>query len=394
MIHRLQRGQVPEKPHTEFRVDGTLAYEHCFTRRGFDSIYTILYHRRPPHWVSEEADAGPHPGFAEAGWDGAIRRRHFRGLATPAGGEPFCGRRLVMANRELGVWIGRPDRDDATLVANADADELLFVHEGSGRLETPLGSVKFTSGDYVFVPRALLHRIRLDAPSFILTLEGKRSIEVPKQFRTPQGQLRMDAPYSHRDFVEPDWPEGGPTTLGAPREAVLLRAGRLTRMVLPNDPFDVIGWDGQVWPFAFPIRAFQPKTGLVHLPPTIHTTFAGPGFVVCSFVPRLVDFHPHAIPCPYPHSSVDCDEVLFYVDGNFTSRRGVGPASLTLHPVGIPHGPHPGRYEASIGSTRTDELAVMFDTFEPLLPTRHALELEDPTYNRSWVTGVDGGVME
>ncbi len=394
MIHRLQRGVVPDKPHTAFRVNGALAYEHCFTRRGFEAAYTIMYHAKPPHWVSEEKDLGRHPGFAEASWDGAIRRRHFLGGNVPEGGEPFDARRLVMANRELGVWLARPDRDDSTLVANADADELTFVHHGSGRLESPLGVVRFDQGDYVFVPRALLHRWRLDGPAFFLTLEARSWLDVPHQFRNPSGQLRMDAPYTHRDFKEPAWPAGGPTTLGAPRCARLLRAGQVSEITWTNDPFDVIGWDGQVWPFAFPIRAYQPKTGMVHLPPTTHITFAGGGFVVCSFVPRLVDWHPQAIPCPYPHSSVDCDEVLFYVDGNFTSRRGVGPASLTLHPIGVPHGPHPGRYEGSIGATRTDELAVMFDTFTPLYPTDFARAVEDPGYNHSWLSGVDGGVME
>jgi homogentisate 1,2-dioxygenase len=166
---------------------------------------------------------------------------------------------------------------------------------------------------------------------------------------------------------------------------VVQAAGRLTAFEMTNDGFDVVGWDGQVWPFAFPIRAFQPKTAAVHLPPTIHTTFAGPGYVVGSFVPRVVDFHDRAIPCPYPHSSPDCDEVLFYVEGAFTSRKGIGPASITLHPRGIPHGPHPGTYEASIGTERTDELAVMIDTFKPLLPTEHAQAIEMEDYNLSWV---------
>ncbi len=394
MIHRLKRGTVPDKPHTALRVNGELAFEHCFTRQGFEGAYTIMYHARPPHWVREEADLGPHPGLAEAAWDGPVRRRHFLAANLPEGGEPFASRKLVMANRDLGVWVGRPDRDDATLVANADGDELTFVHAGSGRVETPLGAVPFKAGDYVFVPRAMAHRWRIEGPTFLLVLEARSWLDVPHQFRNPIGQLRMDAPYSHRDFVEPAWPEGGPASLGAPREQVVMRHGRLSRIVWANDPFDVIGWDGQVWPFAFPIRAYQPKTGMVHLPPTIHTTFAGGGFVVCSFVPRPVDWHPEAIPCPYPHSSVDCDEVIFYVDGKFTSRKGVGPASLTLHPVGVPHGPHPGRYEGSIGTKRTDELAVMFDTFAPLLPTRNALGVEDAGYNQSWVRGADGGVIE
>jgi homogentisate 1,2-dioxygenase len=394
MIHRLQRGAIPPVPHTVFKVGGEQVYEHCFTRRGFEGAYTIMYHARPPHWIEEEKDEGPHPGVAEPSWDGAVRRRHFLSANLPDGGDPFAARRLIMANRDLGVWIARPDRDDPTLVADADADELIFVHEGTGRLETPLGVVPFAPGDYVFVPRALPHRWRLDGPAFLLVLDARSGIDVPHQFRNPSGQLRMDAPYTHRDFKEPEWPDGGPATLGAPREMRVLRDGRVSRVRWANDPFDVVGWDGQVWPFAFPIRAYKPKTGMIHLPPTTHITFAGGGFVVCSFVPRLVDWGPQSIPCPYPHSSVDCDEVIFYVDGKFTSRRGVGPASLTLHPVGVPHGPHPGRYEGSVGTTRTDELAVMFDTFSPLLPTDHARNVEDGSYNLSWVRGADGGVIE
>ncbi len=394
MIHRLQRGQVPAKPHTVLRVDGELAYEHCLTRRGFESVYTIMYHRRPPHYVEREEDVGVHPGWSQPEWDGALRRRHFLGGSIPDGGEPFTSRRLMMANRDLGVWIARPDREDAALVSNADGDELTFVHGGSGTVETPLGAVPFGSGDYVFVPRALPNRWRMTGPALLLVLEARSGLDVPHQFRTPAGQLRMDAPYTHRDFVEPVWPEGGPASLSVPRDQLVMSHGRLSRLRWANDPFDVVGWDGQVWPFAFPIRAYQPKTGMVHLPPTTHMTFAGGGFVVCSFVPRMVDWHPQAIPCPYPHSSVDCDEAIFYVGGNFTSRKGVGPASVTLHPIGVPHGPHPGRYEGSIGAKRTDEVAVMFDTFAPLLPTAHARAVEDPGYSQSWVAGVDGGVIE
>jgi len=391
MIHRVQRGQVPDKHHTAFRVDGELAFEHCFTRRGFDGAYTIMYHRRPPHWVKRSSDEGPHPGAGEEARDGAVRRRHFRPSELPRGGSPFMSRRQFLGNKDIGIWFASPDRDDDTLVANADGDEVTFVHEGSGRLESPLGVVRFEAGDYVYVPRALPHRFRLDGPAFLLVLETRSGVNVPKQFRNPSGQLTMDAPYNHRDFREPEWPEGGPTTLDAPRQLRLLRHGRVTQMEIANDPFDVIGWDGTEWPFAFPIRAYQPKTGLVHLPPTTHITFAGPGYVICSFVPRVVDYHEQAIPCPYPHSSVDCDEFLFYVEGNFTSRKGISRASVTLHPVGLPHGPHPGRYEASIGTHRTDEIAVMVDTFSPLLPTGQALEVEDPTYNRSWVEQASSG---
>ncbi len=384
MIHRTRRGRIPDKPHTVFEVDGALAWEHCFTRDGFEGPYTIMWHRRQPHWVVREEDLGPHPGWAEPAWEGPLRRCHYLSQRTPEGGAPLTARRLFFANSDLRVWLARPKESEATLVANADADELTFVHSGSGRVECPLGVLRFSAQDYVYVPRGLAHRWVLDEPAHLLVLECASSLRVPKQYRCPEGQLSMYAPYTHHDFQEPEWSESA-IAEGGPRRLVVVKGGRLTAFELAHDPFDVIGWDGQVWPFVFPIRAFQPKTGLVHLPPTIHTAFAGHGYVVCSFVPRMVDFHERAIPCPYPHSSPDCDEILFYVEGNFTSRKGVGPASVTLHPRGLAHGPHPGSYEASIGTDRTDELAVMIDTFAPLLPTRHALAVEDRDYNRSWV---------
>jgi homogentisate 1,2-dioxygenase len=385
MIHRTTRGQIPEKPHTVFEVDGRLTFEHCMTRAGFESIYTIAWHREPPHWVASEEDLGPHPGWAELGWKGPLRRCHFHSAEVPVGGTAFLGRRLLFGNSDMGVWLGRPDQTEPTLVANADGDELTFVHEGSGRIECPLGILPFGRGDYVYVPQGLPHRWVLDGPAHLLLMEARSALRVPKQYRAPEGQLSMYAPYTHHDFIEPAWPQGGPETLDPPCRLVVQSGGRLTAFELAHNPFDVVGWDGQMWPFVFPILAFQPKTGMVHLPPTIHTTFAGNGYVVCSFVPRVVDFGDGAIPCPYPHSSPDCDEILFYVDGNFTSRKGVGPGSISLHPRGLPHGPHPGTYEASIGTTRTDELAVMIDTFKPLLPTEHAAAIEDRDYNTGWV---------
>jgi homogentisate 1,2-dioxygenase len=385
MIHRLVRGQVPPKPHTVFEVDGALTFEHCITRAGFESIYTIAWHRKPPHWVKTEKDLGPHPGWAEAKWEGPLRRCHYLTSEVPVGGTPFLSRKLMVANSDIGVWMARPNESEPTLVANADGDELTFVHAGSGRVECPLGVVPFGPHDYVYVPQALPHRWILDGPAHLMMVEARSPLRIPKQYRCPEGQLSMYAPFTHHDFVAPIWPDGGLESFQAPRRLVVQSGGRLTAFDLSNDPFDMVGWDGQLWPFAFPILAFQPKTSSIHLPPTIHTTFAGEGYVVCSFVPRVVDFGEGAIPCPYPHSSPDCDEILFYVEGNFTSRKGVGPGSISLHPRGLPHGPHPGTYEASIGTTRTDELAVMVDTFKPLVPTRHAEAIEDRQYNTGWV---------
>jgi homogentisate 1,2-dioxygenase len=376
---------IPAKPHTVFEVDGQLAFEHCMTRAGFESVYTIAWHREPPHWVSAEEDLGPHPGWAEPAWDGPLRRCHFLSTDIAAGGTPFHGRKLLVDNPDLGIWMARPTESEPTLVANADGDELTFVHAGSGRVECPLGVVPFTTKDYVYVPQGLPHRWVLDGPAHLMMMEARSPLRVPKQYRAPEGQLSMYAPYTHHDFVEPVWPDGGPESLDPPRRLLVQSAGRLTAFELAHNPFDVVGWDGQMWPFAFQILDFQPKTSSIHLPPTIHTTFAGNGYVVCSFVPRVVDFAEGAIPCPYPHSSPDCDEILFYVEGNFTSRRGVGPGSISLHPRGLAHGPHPGTYEASIGTKTTDELAVMVDTFKPMVPTTHAAAVEDRGYNTGWV---------
>ncbi len=385
MIHRLARGELPRKPHTVFEPGGELAFEHCFTRQGFDGTFTIMYHAKPPHWVEAEEALGPHPGLGTPIEDRTPLRRHFLGGKVPAGGSQFMARKRVLVNPDIDAWLVHPDRDDETLVANGDADELFFVDKGSGWVDTPLGTLRFETQDYVYIPRTLPYRFRLDGPCTFFISEAKSYLDVPSQFRTAAGQLRMDAPYTHRDFREPEWPEGGPTTLGAPRRIVIKRRDHLTAMDMKHDPFDVVGWDGTMWPFAFAIRDFQPKTSSVHLPPTIHMTFAGGGFIVCSFVPRVVDFHERAIPCPYPHSSVDCDEILYYVEGNFTSRKGIGPGSISLHPMGLPHGPHPGTYEASIGSKTTSELAVMIDTFKPLIPTEHAMGVEDEGYNTGWV---------
>jgi homogentisate 1,2-dioxygenase len=298
---------------------------------------------------------------------------------------------------------------DDVYFANGDGDELWFLREGQARVESPCGWLKVAAGDYVWIPKAMTHRWHLDSPLRALCFEAHGGVGIPARFRNAVGQLRPDAPYSHRDFVRPSGPlafEGsarlpssspGPVPHEAssftqesgagPRELLVKKNGAFTRYELLTPPMDVVGWDGFVYPFAFPIQRFQPKTGSVHLPPTVHATFEGRGFLVCSFVPRVVDFHPHAIPCPYPHSSVDCDEIIFYLSGNFTSRRGVGPGAISLHPSGIAHGPHPGAYEASIGAVRTDELAVMCDTFEPLLPTAPAANIEDPRYHETWVEG-------
>ena len=386
MIDRMQLGLVPAKPHIVHEVEGKLTYEECFTRQGFDGAYSILYHRAPP-------TRGQAPRPSQRGWGAPVAasidllaRRHFVTPRLPAGGQLLDARVPLLTNADVTLLVSRPTESDDAYLANGDGDELHFIHEGRGHVDSMFGRLAFTKGDYVCLPRSTIHRWHFDEPGFVFTIEGHGFIDVPKQFRNGSGQLKMDAPYSHRDFVRPEWPNGGlaGATENGPRTLVVKKGGRFHEYRLDHNPLDVVGWDGVVWPFAFAIEKYQPKTGLVHLPPTIHTTFAGNRFIVCSFVPRVTDTHEQAIPCPYPHSSVDCDEVIFYVRGHFTSRRGIGAASVSLHPAGVVHGPHPGAYEGSIGSKRTDELAVMLDTFTPLQITAAALTLEDADYLASW----------
>jgi homogentisate 1,2-dioxygenase len=383
MIDRIAAGRLPRKHHVVFRdEEGRLLHEECLTREGFDGPYTILYHRHRPHEqrAAEAAHGWRPPAAAEAR---PLRKRHYRTGSIPAGGAPVNARIPLLFNEDVTLAVLRPNAEDPVYFANGDGDDLFFVREGGGVLRTSLGDVRFEQHDYVFVPRGLVHRFLPDAgPQHWLSLEWAGGMHLPKQFRNEAGQLRMDAPYSHRDFRRPEF--RGPVDEGI-RQLVVKRGNAFHGFALEHSPLDVVGWDGTVYPWAFPIRNFQPRVSSVHLPPTWHGTFAARGALVCSFVPRPVDFDPEAIPCPYPHSSVDCDEFLFYASGNFTSRKGIGPGSVSFHPAGIPHGPHPGAYEASIGTRSTEELAVMVDTFKPLRATRDALGLEDPDYMESFL---------
>ncbi len=385
MIERRAQGLLPPKHHTALRDEqGRLQHEECFTRQGFDGPYTILYHQNAPHTAQ--------PTELRHGWavqqrapERPLRRRHYRtgGLHDRAGA-PINARQVLLFNDDVSIGVLFPNKPDPVYFANGDGDDLFFILKGSGSLRSTLGNLSFSAGDYVAVPRGLIHRFVPDngIDQHWLVMECAGGLHLPKQWRNENGQLRMDAPFCHRDFRAPAFE--GPLDEGL-RDLVVKRHGRFDAFTYAETPLDVVGWDGSVYPFVFPIRAFAPRVGLVHLPPTWHGTFATRGALICSFVPRPVDFHPQAIPCPYPHSSVDCDEVLFYCDGNFTSRRGVGPGSLSHHPSGILHGPHPGAYEGSLGSTQTNELAVMLDTYKPLQATAAALGIEDAAYHGSFV---------
>lgn len=386
MLDRMQLGEVPNKPHTQFRPTahgGKLLYEHCLTRHGFDGAFTIAYRLHGPHvqtaWTAFEGPAVP-----DAQSDRLVLRRHYQSQQLKTGTTPLMSRRALLTSTDVELGVMRPTQSDTLYLENGDGDDLYYIQEGAGTLVTILGDVPFGAKDYVLVPRGLVHRFELatGVPQHWFHIECKRDFHIPRQFRNESGQLKMDAPYTHRDFVRPTF--DGPRDEGL-RDVVVKREGHYTRFTYPHSPLDLVGWDGSVWPFAFPILAFQPKTSSVHLPPTIHGTFACGGGLICSFVPRLTDWHKDAIPCPYPHASVHCDEVIFYSEGNFTSRKGVGPGSISFHPMGTSHGPHPGSYENSIGHTKTSELAVMLDVFAPLRPTAYARALEDTNYHASFI---------
>ncbi|MET0343094.1 MAG: homogentisate 1,2-dioxygenase [Polyangiales bacterium] len=380
MLDRVSHGDLPPKHHLALRDEaGRLRYEHCLTRSGFEGPYTIAYHVHRPHGLTYESSASAGRAPPDPHDQGSpLQRRHFRSGRVAGGGAPHESRTALVRNADLTVSVVKPTQSDEVYLINGDADELWFVREGRGVVRSVLGDLAFGPGDYVGVPRGILYRMLIaEGPTELLLIECTGTLAIPAQWRNPVGQLRMDAPYCHRDFRRPAF--RGPLDEHI-RQVRVKRNGVLHAFRAQHAPLDVVGWDGTLYPWAFPILAFQPRVSSVHLPPTWHGTFATRGALICSFVPRPLDFHPQAIPCPYPHSSADVDELLYYVSGAFSSRSGVEAGSLTLHPRGIPHGPQPGRYEASIGATATDEVAVMLDCALPLVPTARAVEVEDMTY--------------
>jgi homogentisate 1,2-dioxygenase len=388
MLDRVCAGRVPSKPHLVFRSPaGALYYEECVTRDGFDGAFSILYHEGRPH-EAEPVD-GATAGFAVPMQDpsnatSGLLRRHYRCLELArAGGGPLTARLPLLFNADIVVGFVCPDGPDTAYFVNSDADDLFFILRGGGTLRSVFGDLRFAKGDYLCVPKGTLHRFVADPgePQAWLSIECKGGVGLPARYRNAVGQLRMDAPYSHRDFRRPELV--GPLDENL-RDIVVKRRDRFFTFRTRSTPLDVVGWDGTVYPFVLPILAFQPRVGQVHLPPPVHTTFEARGAQICSFVPRPLDFHPDANPCPYPHSSVDVDEVLFYVNSAFGSRRGVQEGSLSHHPAGIPHGPHPGAYENAPGAKRTEEIAVMLDCHAPLQRTSHAMACEDAGYHASF----------
>jgi homogentisate 1,2-dioxygenase len=382
----VSRGNVPHKRHTQHRApDGALYAEELFGVEGFTGRSSLLYHVTPPTQVERIEPLGP-VAIEEAD-DGVHRHRLVKTADVQAAGDAVTGRVPLFFNDDLVMGVVRPAEamPEDRFYRNGEADELLYVHHGTGSLETVFGRLAYQPGDYLVLPIGTTWRLVPEAGSDqrMLYLESPSAIEPPRRYRNDYGQLLEHSPYSQRDIRPPEL-QVPRTDRGAFTIDVKMR-GRLTAYTLAHHPFDLVGWDGYLWPFAFDIADFEPITGRVHQPPPVHQTFAGRNYVVCSFVPRKFDYHPLAIPAPYNHSNINSDEVIYYVAGNFMSRRGVDVSSFTLHPAGIPHGPHPGTVEASIGKEATEELAVMVDTFRPLRLTRQAVELDDARYPYSWL---------
>lgn len=382
-----QVGEVPPKRHTRFRQpDGSLYAEELMGEEGFSFDSSLLYHINLPTALKaidavdfEEQEIQPnHP----------LKPRHFRTHKLKAGGDPVSSRHLLLANEDVHlsyVVVG----DDSPLYRNAIGDELAFIEEGSGTVATPFGRLPFKAGDYVVIPASTVHRWILDKgddPLRALILEARGHLGPPRRYLSRNGQFLEHAPYCERDIHSPTEPL---IEEGEEVEVFVKNRTGVTRYTYRNHPFDVVGWDGCLYPYTFSIHDFEPITGRVHQPPPVHQTFEGPNLVVCSFVPRLFDYHPEAIPAPYNHSNVDSDEVLFYVEGNFMSRKGSGiePGSISLHPGGHTHGPQPGSVEASLGAAATEELAVMIDTFRPLGLGPGARDSEDDKYAWTWLGG-------
>lgn len=377
-------GKTPHKRHTTFRKEnGELHYEQLFGTIGFDGMSSLMYHLHRPTMIKEVRDSvDVRPEIAV---DRNMKSRNLKGFEVPQKDDFLESRIPVLVNNDVSIQLAAPRKSlREYFYKNADCDEVLFIHRGTGTLRTMLGNIPFKYGDYLVIPRGMIYQIDFDGEdNRLLVIESSRPIYTPKRYRNWFGQLLEHSPFCERDIRPPSdmetHDELGDFLIKVKKEQML------HQYIYASHPFDVVGWDGYNFPYAFSIHDFEPITGRVHQPPPVHQTFETDAFVICSFCPRLYDYHPEAIPAPYNHSNIDSDEVLYYVDGDFMSRNNIGVGQITLHPAGIPHGPHPGAYERSIGKRETEELAVMIDTFKPLQVTKQAIEIEDDSYWKSWV---------
>lgn len=383
MPHYYKLGEIPHKRHTQFRKpDGSLYSEQLFSTEGFSNDYSLLYHIHPPtQIIKTEKPVNAQPQIAE---ERMLKHRSFEGFKIKPAEDFLASRVPVLVNNDVHISLAAPQQSLAGyFYKNADADELLFIHEGSGVLKTMYGELSFGYGDYLNIPRGTIYQIHFnDEHNRLFIVESFSPIRFPKKYLSKYGQLMEHSPYCERDIRPPQnlisHNEKGDFLMRTKKKGVIYN------IHYASHPFDVVGWDGCCYPYAFSIHDFEPITGRVHQPPPVHQTFEGNNYVVCSFVPRLFDYHPMAVPAPYNHSNIDSDELIYYVDGDFMSRKNVTRGMITLHPGGIPHGPHPGAVEKSIGAKETKELAVMVDTFHPLMLTKQALEIENENYTMSW----------
>lgn len=377
-------GKIPHKRHTQFRKpDNELYSEELFSTEGFSNDYSLLYHVHPPtQIIKTEKPVSVAPEIAE---EKMLKHRSFEGFDVKSAKDFLESRIPVLVNNDVHIVLAAPQGSVTDYYyKNADADEMVFIHEGTGVLKTMYGDLPFSYGDYLVIPRGTIYQIHFTTDSNkLFIVESFSPIRFPKKYLSKNGQLLEHSPYCERDIRPPQNLE-----TQTQKGNFLVRTkkkGVLYDILYAGHPFDVIGWDGCCYPFAFSIHDFEPVTGRVHQPPPVHQTFEANNFVVCSFGPRLFDYHPLSIPAPYNHSNIDSDEVIYYVDGDFVSRKNVTRGMITLHPGGIPHGPHPGAVKKSIGAKETKELAVMVDTFHPLMLTKQALEIENEGYIHSWI---------
>jgi homogentisate 1,2-dioxygenase len=381
-------GKIPKKRHIAFKKPGGGIYaEELVGHEGFTGTSALMYHIHPPTTVKSVRRVREMK--LEADPDQTLHHRHFKTAQAKKGGSATLDRIPLLFNQDIAMLYVEPDKNDTHFYRNAQADELIYVAKGSGTLESTYGVLPFREGDYLVVHRGILQRFNFDLtandkPKLVI-FESRGHVRWPKRYRNEFGQLIEGAPYSERDIRRPTFVEAIDEMGDFP--ILVKQYDGINEIVLDHHPLDVVGWDGYFYPWAFNINDFEPIVGRVHQPPPVHQTFQGDGFVVCSFCPRPYDFHPEAVPAPYNHSNVDSDEVLYYASSEFMSRKGIEFGSITHHPDGIPHGPHPGRAEASIGAKYTDELAVMMDSFRPLKVAKQALAFEDKEYHKSWLQG-------
>jgi len=380
--HRL--GNIPAKRHVQHRKpNGDLYQEELVSTEGFSSLYSLVYHTYPPTGVKEIGEEKPFGPVAAIKKN--LQNRSFLTFKTEPKDDYLESRVYLLFNNDVYLASAAPRKSMTDyFYKNSDADEVLFIHEGSGVLKTIYGQINFEYGDYLVIPRGTIYQLHFnDENNRIFITESWSQIRAPKRYLNSFGQFLEHSPYCERDLKLPHSLETFDQK--GDFKVMIKKQDMLFPYTLASHPFDAIGWDGYQYPYGFSIHNYEPITGRVHMPPPIHQTFEGHNFVICSFVPRLYDYHPQAIPAPYAHSNVDSDEVLYYVDGDFMSRKHVERGMISLHPKGIPHGPHPGTVEKSIGAKETKELAVMIDPFYPLQITKAAMEMEDPHYYKTWI---------